>query len=144
MPVDWRKNRGGDLEAVFMRQVSPRVQEASVSLNELSDLLGIPMVDLKSDYPVRLAYTGNWHLLVLVNSQKAIDAARPNLSELAKLNARQGVATTHLFAFGEKADPFEIYTRDFGPAVGIAEDPVTGSANGGQAVVTIHGKVLLR
>jgi hypothetical protein len=35
--------------------------------------------------------------------------------------------------FSQEGDPYDIYTRDFGPAVGIPEDSVTGAANGALA-----------
>ncbi|WP_342663826.1 PhzF family phenazine biosynthesis isomerase [Alicyclobacillus contaminans] len=99
----------------------------------MARIFGMNVSDIASNYPIRLGYTGNWHLLVPVASRAAIDAAQPHLTELAEMNAKQQSATTHLFTFSEEGDPYDIYTRDFGPAVGIPEDPVTGAANGALA-----------
>lgn len=40
-----------------------------------------------------------------------------------------GVLSTHIYTM-EEGEDYHIYTRDFAPACGIPEDPVTGSANG--------------
>jgi PhzF family phenazine biosynthesis protein len=87
---------------------------------------------LDDRFPIKLANTGNWHLIVPVKTHQAIDAARPRQDELALLNKKHTISTTHLFTFDAKPG-FDLYTRDFAPAVGIPEDPVTGAANGALA-----------
>jgi trans-2,3-dihydro-3-hydroxyanthranilate isomerase len=79
-----------------------------------------------------LAYTGNWHLIVPVKTNQAIDSASPKWDQLALLNKKHSICTTHLFTFDAKPG-YNLYTRDFAPAIGIPEDPVTGSANGALA-----------
>ncbi|WP_029422779.1 PhzF family phenazine biosynthesis protein [Alicyclobacillus macrosporangiidus] len=133
VPVEWAFNQEGDVDNVFMRQVAPRVRNTEVSPEEVARIVGINVSDIGSNYPIRLGYTGNWHLLVPVASRAAIDAAQPHLTELAEMNTKQQAVTTHLFTFAEEGEPYDIYTRDFGPAVGIPEDPVTGAANGALA-----------
>jgi trans-2,3-dihydro-3-hydroxyanthranilate isomerase len=132
VPVDW-KIENGRLTAVEMTQVAPQVRDAGVSAEEVARLLGLTVDDLDLRIPIRLGYTGNWHLLVPVRSRAAIDAAIPNLAELGALNRKQQAVTTHLFTLESKGADYDLYTRDFGPAVGIPEDPVTGSANGALA-----------
>jgi len=132
VPVEWRK-QGEQLEAVVMSQVAPRTREAKVAVEEIAEILGIPVAEIDRQYPLRLGYTGNWHLLVPVKSRQAIDQARPDLERLARLNREDGVSTTHLFTFNGVDADAQIYTRDFAPAVGVSEDPVTGSANGALA-----------
>lgn len=128
VPVKWGVEKG-KLQSVIMTQVSPEVKDIDVYKNEISSLIGIPEEDLDDRFPIKLAFTGNWHLLIPVQSRKAIDEAVPNLDELSALNIQHGISTTHLFTL-EKNEDYFLYTRDFAPAVGIAEDPVTGSANG--------------
>jgi len=132
VPVEWRK-QDEQLEAVVMSQVAPRIRETRVSAEKIAAILGIPAAAIDRRYPLRLAYTGNWHLLVPVTSRQAVDQAKPNLAELARVNQEEGVSTTHLFTFHAGDAAAQLYTRDFAPAVGIAEDPVTGSANGALA-----------
>jgi trans-2,3-dihydro-3-hydroxyanthranilate isomerase len=131
VPVEWTTEKG-QLSLVTMTQVSPMVKSIDLEMNDLCQLIGICVDQLDDQYPVRLAYTGNWHLLIPIKTRETVDQAKPNMTELAKLNKELQVSTTHLFTF----DSFEgatLYTRDFAPAVGIPEDPVTGSANGALA-----------
>jgi len=132
VPVEWKAGES-PLSAVVMTQIAPQVKDVEVSAAEVAQLVGIAVDDLDSRYPVRLGYTGNWHLLVPVTSRAAIDAARPDQEKLGELNRAQRAVTTHLFTFDSEGMEYDLYTRDFGPAVGLAEDPVTGSANGALA-----------
>ncbi|WP_142505086.1 PhzF family phenazine biosynthesis protein [Melghirimyces algeriensis] len=122
-----------NLTAVTMTQVPPKVKDIQTDPGEIARLAGISPEALDQRYPIKLAYTGNWHLIVPVKSQKEIDAARPQIEELKTLNQIQKASTTHLFTFNTTEPGYDLYTRDFGPAVGIQEDPVTGSANGALA-----------
>ncbi|MGO0059066.1 PhzF family phenazine biosynthesis protein [Brevibacillus fluminis] len=129
VPIAWEKENGA-LARVTMTQAAPKVKPLEYPLPELARLLGIRPDDLDERYPLRIASTANWHLLVPVKTQAAIDAAAPLLAELGKMNEEIGVVTTHLFTFAADRPGYDLYTRDFCPAIGIPEDPVTGSANG--------------
>ncbi|MHC0036333.1 PhzF family phenazine biosynthesis protein [Pseudoneobacillus sp. C159] len=131
VPVSWTVE-DGQLLYVTMTQVPPKLKEINHDKKELCRLAGINIDDLDDRFPIKLAYTGNWHLLLPLKTRKAIDAARPLLDELATMNKELGISTTHLFTF-DTVDDALVYTRDFAPAVGIPEDPVTGSANGALA-----------
>ncbi|SIE49142.1 Uncharacterized isomerase yddE [Mycobacteroides abscessus subsp. abscessus] len=65
-----------------------------------------------------------------MKTREAIDGAAPQFDLVEEHNRRLGISTTHLFTFDAKGMEYDIYTRDFAPAAGIREDPVTGSANG--------------
>ncbi|PTM56796.1 PhzF family phenazine biosynthesis protein [Desmospora activa DSM 45169] len=132
VPVEFSKE-AQSLTAVTMTQVPPKIRDVETEPEEIARLTGISAEALDRRYPIKLAYTGNWHLLVPVKSQREIDTARPQLEELAKLNRAQQASTTHLFTFDTEERGYDLYTRDFAPAVGIAEDPVTGAANGALA-----------
>ncbi|MGE5702578.1 MAG: PhzF family phenazine biosynthesis protein [Clostridia bacterium] len=132
IPIKWEKENG-ELTSVTMTQAAPRVKTVEYPLAKLARLLGINEHDLDDRYPLRLGSTGNWHLLVPVRNQAAIDAAKPLLAELGQMNEEIGAYTTHLFTFDTDLPGFDVYTRDFCPAIGIPEDPVTGSANGALA-----------
>lgn len=131
IPIKW-KMENGQLSAVEMTQIAPQTKELSIETDVLCKLVGIAKEDLDSTYPIKLANTGNWHLLVPVKSQAAIDAALPDLMALGKHNKTYEISTTHLFTFNTDGN-HDLYTRDFAAGVGIPEDPVTGSANGALA-----------
>ncbi len=80
---------------------------------ELEQALGLPPVDV-------LGSTDK--LLVLLESEEAVRACRPDFAALARLPWR-GVIVT---ARGLQKD---FVSRFFAPAMGVDEDPVTGSAH---------------
>ncbi|MTE22072.1 PhzF family phenazine biosynthesis isomerase [Streptomyces sp. TRM43335] len=65
-------------------------------------------------------------LLVELADEKTVRALSPDLSAVARLDHR-GVIVTAPAA--EEGVPYDYVSRFFGPAVGIDEDPVTGSAH---------------
>jgi PhzF family phenazine biosynthesis protein len=131
IPVHWDKHENR-INMVTMTQVSPKVKEIELDKLEIAQLVGIPPDQLDERFPIKLANTGNWHLLVPIKTHQAVDAAKPKWDQLALLNKKYNISTTHLFTFDAKPG-FDLYTRDFAPAIGIPEDPVTGAANGALA-----------
>ncbi|WP_134684786.1 PhzF family phenazine biosynthesis protein [Brevibacillus migulae] len=132
VPVRFEREEG-ILQRVTMTQVAPKVKDFHLPVSEIAGLVGIPETEIDARYPIRLSNTGNWHLLVPVKSWRAIDEAQPRLAELAEMNREYEISTTHLFTFDTQGDIHDLYTRDFCPAIGIPEDPVTGAANGALA-----------
>lgn len=131
IPVVWHKE-DGQVVNVEMTQVVPKTKDIAIDLNVLSQLIGLKTEHINLDYPIKLANTGNWHLLVPIKEQKDIDEATPDMTALAKHNKEHSISTTHLYTFNAGKD-VDLYTRDFAPGIGINEDPVTGSANGALA-----------
>jgi trans-2,3-dihydro-3-hydroxyanthranilate isomerase len=111
---------------VDMTQAPPTFRPCSEPADRVLGALGLNPEDLRSDLPLELAYTGLWHLLVPLVGGEALDGLMPDLRALAALNRELGVLTTHLFV--EEGATF--HCRDFAPAAGVDEDPVTGSASG--------------
>jgi trans-2,3-dihydro-3-hydroxyanthranilate isomerase len=132
VPVKWNVEEGV-LKTVEMTQVTPVTKEIKIEIGTVSNLIGIPEEEIDLSYPLKMSYTGNWHLLVPVKSQKAIDEATPNLTELGRHNRENNISTTHLYTFNTTEKGYDIFTRDFAPGIGIPEDPVTGAANGALA-----------
>jgi predicted PhzF superfamily epimerase YddE/YHI9 len=62
--------------------------------------------------------------LVLVEDEEAVRRLRPDFAALAKVSARGVIVTAPASTAG-----FDFVSRFFAPAVGIDEDPVTGSAH---------------
>ncbi|MBS4175239.1 PhzF family phenazine biosynthesis protein [Bacillus sp. FJAT-49736] len=131
VPVVWHKDNGKVIH-VEMTQVTPKTHDLTMDLEELSQLIGVDIESIDLHYPIKLANTGNWHLLIPMKNQEDIDKATPDLVKLGKHNKDNNISTTHLFTFNTTND-YDLYTRDFAPGVGIPEDPVTGAANGALA-----------
>jgi PhzF family phenazine biosynthesis protein len=66
-------------------------------------------------------------LVVPLPDETAVNLCRPDFSELAALSLELGVDAVLLFA---AAGAGPLYARCFAPAVGVPEDPATGTAAG--------------
>jgi len=111
---------------VDMTQAAPAFRSCTQPADRLLKILGAHFEDLRTDLPLEMAYTGLWHLLVPFTNIEALDGLLPDFRELAALNRELGVLTTHIFV--EENGIF--HCRDFAPAAGVDEDPVTGTASG--------------
>ena len=80
-----------------------------------------PLIQALGKLP-KACYKGKTDYLLLYDNEKEIEELSPNFTTLAKNNARGIIAT----APGTEVD---FVSRFFAPAVGINEDPVTGSAH---------------
>lgn len=67
---------------------------------------------------------GRFDALIELSDAVAVRRLEPNLSSLARIDARALIVT----AAGDR-DGIDCVSRVFGPNVGVAEDPVTGSAH---------------
>ncbi|NOY44639.1 MAG: PhzF family phenazine biosynthesis isomerase [Deltaproteobacteria bacterium] len=111
---------------VDLTQDAPAFRPCTVAEDRVLEALGADEDDLRTDLPLELAYTGLWHLLVPLTTTEALDGLLPDYRALAALSEELGVLTVHVFVEGEGG----YHCRDFSPAAGIDEDPVTGTASG--------------
>jgi trans-2,3-dihydro-3-hydroxyanthranilate isomerase len=96
---------------------------------ELLAALGVQQAQL----PVELYDNGSRHAFVALRSDDEVGTLAPDLNALARVG-KIGASCFHARADGS------VKTRMFGPALGVAEDPATGSAAGPLAVhLARHG-----
>jgi len=107
--------------------VVSKVGESSIQLdfpaNDCEEITDIPeglFEGLK--IPEAPVFKSTFDYMVVLPSQRAVEALQPDFSELAKVKARGVICT----ARGEESD---VVARCFYPQSGINEDPVTGSAH---------------
>jgi trans-2,3-dihydro-3-hydroxyanthranilate isomerase len=87
-----------------------------------------------SELPIEVYDNGPRHTFVALDSAAAVAALRPDLGAVAAVG-EVGVSCFALDGEGR------VKTRMFGPALGVAEDPATGSAAGPLAVhLARHGR----
>ncbi len=130
LPVD--VFREGDDYRVRMTQGRIEFEEplATARVAEILDALGLARDDLDPRCPVQVVSTGHSKVLVGLRSRRTLDGLKPRLSALADISKRIGCNGYFVFTLeSELADIFA-HGRMFAPAIGIAEDPVTGNANG--------------
>jgi predicted PhzF superfamily epimerase YddE/YHI9 len=85
-----------------------------------------PLPDLEKALGVKATYVGKnlFDYLVEVESEEIVRDLTPNISLLATLPVRGVIVTSRSSTSG-----FDFVSRFFAPAVGVPEDPVTGSAH---------------
>lgn len=82
----------------------------------LAAALGVPVVDQGRSFDV----------LAQLDSAEAVAGLTPDMGAIARLDTRAVIVTA---AGDVDGGPADFVSRVFGPAVGIPEDPVTGSAH---------------
>ncbi len=130
LPVDV-VHEGSDYRIV-MTQGTPEFSEpfGAAQAEEILVALGLPETALDARCPIQVVSTGHSKVLVGIRSRKTLDGLRPNLARLAEISGRIGCNGYFVFTLDpDTGDPLA-HGRMFAPAIGIAEDPVTGNANG--------------
>lgn len=128
VPVALRHEQGIVVEGV-MDQPIPTPEPISRE-RELLAALGVE----RSELPVEGYRNGPLHVYVALPSEQAVANLRPNLAALEKLGDDLGCSC--FCASGRR-----VKTRMFAPALGVPEDPATGSAAGPLALHLIrHGR----
>jgi trans-2,3-dihydro-3-hydroxyanthranilate isomerase len=135
VPVTLRRGAGDELTRTArtgygsMRQPTPTWQRFERE-RELLDALGVA----GSGLPVEVYVNGPRHVYVELADEEQVAALRPDLRALAALG-ELGVS-----CFAGSGTRWK--TRMFAPALGVPEDPATGSAAGPLAVhLARHGRI---
>lgn len=134
LPVEVRFD-GECVAAVMMGQSQPRFRPFPGDPAEVARILGVDRAAIADDpsdngLAMVLAYTGLWHLLVPIRNLVLLGELRPDQSRLAALNTGLGADTTHVFTLETLAPDATAHARSFAPALGVNEDPQTGTASG--------------
>ena len=128
VPIALRREHGRIVYGE-MDQPLPEV-EPFAEADRLLEALGVA----RSELPVECYRNGPQHVYVSLADQQSVSALRPDMTALANL----GMFGVNCFA-GTNG---HYLTRMFAPALGIAEDPATGSAAGPLAVhLARHGRI---
>jgi PhzF family phenazine biosynthesis protein len=112
-----------------MKQAPLKLSPPLAALNSLAEALGLGAEDLLTAPAPRAAYTGAAHLMVRLRDRQAVDRAEPLAEKLIQVLGPAGAEGCYLYAF-ETGDPTSAYARFFNPAMGLWEDPATGTAAG--------------
>ncbi len=93
--------------------------------------IGLGAPDLTPELPVQQVSCGVPYLIVPLRSREAVDQATSDASALRRLAVSFGIdLPIFLFAMSPPGSPGTVYSRMFAPALGVTEDPATGSASG--------------
>jgi len=142
LPVDVIRDDSGYRIVMTQGPVEFGEPFAADRVGEIMDALGLTASQLDDRCPVQVVSTGHSKVLIGVRSQEVLDSLSPNLAGLAELSGRIGCNGYFVFTLDPSSAEVFAHGRMFAPAIGIAEDPVTGNANGPLgAYVVEHGLV---
>lgn len=124
----------------WMDQGRPRREAVGVDLPAVASALGLRPVDLHPDLPIEAWSAGNPFLLVPLVDLDALARARLDALALGPWTDPEHRA---VLAF-VPVEGGPLRCRMFGDALGVAEDPATGSAHGPLAAyLARHGRVAM-
>jgi len=116
---------------IEFRQSVPELDAPLPLRNTLrvAEALRLPGARLHESLPARIARKGSTRLLVPVADDAALASIAPNFSSLLSLGQELGADGFFAFVMTQGADGLVTDARMFCPALGIAEDPVSGNAH---------------
>ena len=118
---------------VWMTQAPPTVVQQAIGYDRLAGALGcaaLTLQDVGADIPVARASTGLPVLVVPINFLESLGGLDPDYGAIEALSAEYDVAGIYAFTFDTLSGDGTAHGRFFAPAVGVDEDPVTGTASG--------------
>jgi trans-2,3-dihydro-3-hydroxyanthranilate isomerase len=139
LPV-WIHASGGEPERVMMGQKLPRFETPELSRDKMAALFGIGRKQVKEDLPVEIVSTGMRSIHIPVAGLASFPEVKILRKGVAELSHTHGASTVQLFAMEARHADADAHCRVFAPAVGVDEDPVTGTAAGALgAYIVRHG-----
>jgi trans-2,3-dihydro-3-hydroxyanthranilate isomerase len=93
----------------------------------LASALSLSTQDIRADLPAQVVSSGNEFLFVPISSLEALGRMQANMADWER--ATSGLRRGGVFGFVETSRG-RVRARMFAPALGVAEDPATGSAAG--------------
>lgn len=98
--------------------------------DEIHAALGVSPAEVANFGPVQVVSTGHSKVMIPLASAGALHDLAPDLPALAALSRRIGCNGFYPFVLAGPDEDVLAHGRMFAPAIGIAEDPVTGNASG--------------
>ncbi|HEX3949967.1 MAG TPA: PhzF family phenazine biosynthesis isomerase [Steroidobacteraceae bacterium] len=95
----------------------------------VAEALKLPATQLHEVMPARIARKGSSRLLVPIADHRILEDLAPNFETLLSLGSELGTEGFFLFAVNRDSDEIWTESRMFCPALGLAEDPVSGNAH---------------
>lgn len=125
--------RGTDAQRrIAIRQSAPPVGREVNDRERLAvmDALALASADLDLLCPVKVMGAGSTRLMVGVRGPEQLRQLKPDVSRLTTLSAQLGAQGFFVFTLAPELPDVLTESRMFCPALGIAEDPVSGNAHG--------------
>jgi PhzF family phenazine biosynthesis protein len=120
--------------------VSPTFDDIKTA--KLLSALHLDISDLDQKCPIQIASTGHSKVMIGIKSRQKLNGLQPNMEALVMLSNEVGCNGYFVFTFDSDHQDILTYGRMFAPAIGIAEDPVTGNANGPLGGYLVENKLV--
>ena len=113
-------------------------------LDLLATALGLAPSEFVDGLPAQIVSTGHSKVIIPIQSRDVLDGLEPDAEKLTLLGKKIGCNGFFPVVLDRSGGTLETYGRMFAPAIGIAEDPVTGNANGPTGAYLVkHGVIQL-
>lgn len=136
----------GQVSRVVMSQPEPQFLdrvEGGEELYKVAVALGLPKhVIADAKWPLEVVSTGLPVLIVPVRTLTAVRSINPDASAITDLCHRIGANGIMVFTTVTVEPSATVHARMFAPAIGILEDPATGSAGGALGAYLVQNKVI--
>ncbi len=109
--------------------------------DEIIAALGLCQSDLDDHCPMEIVSTGHSKVLIGIKNKSTLDLLQPNLAQLSDISRRIKCNGFFVFSLLNNGSDVLSHGRMFAPAIGIAEDPVTGNANGPLGAYLVHHRL---
>ncbi len=131
--------RSGTLERIMMCERAHHFNPANIPVRDIADVLGIDEFEItRTGLPfVRASHNLDW-LIIPVHHKETILNMHPDLIKLGILNRQYGIQTNHIFTLDTFNSESITYSRHFGPAMGLWEDPASAIASAGLGIYLLQ------
>lgn len=138
--------REGEIRSIIMTQPPPQFLGAVEDVEDLYDIARALSLSknliAETNWPVEVVSTGLPVIIVPVRTLTAVRSIKPDASALAQLCRRYGANGIMVFTTVTVEEQSTVHTRMFAPAIGIPEDPATGSASGALGAYLVQNGVV--
>jgi len=127
IPVDVRERDGH--ETLWMHQQPPEFGQ-TLPHSRLAAVLGLESAAVDDEWPVQVVSTGLPTIIVPLVDRSALEGIELDRAAYDTLVEGRDAKLVHAFCPGARNPENDLAARMFAPALGVREDPATGSANG--------------
>jgi trans-2,3-dihydro-3-hydroxyanthranilate isomerase len=144
LPVDLIADAEEHIHRAVMTQGKPRFGATLDDPALLAGALGLHTGDIRADLPTQVVSTGLSTLFIPLASLSAVQRIQLNVPVFNQVCRSLGVTSAEPFALETLDAAHHVHARNFGPLLGVFEDPATGSSGGALgAYLVYHGAVEL-
>ncbi len=146
LPADLHVS-GDQVEKVVMTQGEPKFLAVLEDVTDLAKGLGLPPEAItEAGLPAHVVSTGLAQLMVPIRSLaeiQSLDASEVNAAAINRAcRAVDADASVMVFALETERPESAVHVRLFAPALGVPEDPATGSANGALGAYLVYHRAV--